>query len=482
MVARTFRILSLALQKKCFSVNELASAARVGDNEVLAILQEYTTFFELTTPPPGHSSEKCCETEGCYRLAPDAEKRLEGVVQGLVPDAFKNEFSSYGAARGPWRERTPLAAAESALHDVLEAWDKLPQQVREIWSRLNEFAEYLREAPGQGHQPPPEWVEDAISILNRARSIQHSVAGTRLLGVAPVAIGRDDTKVDYVSKHQWDALGYSLQSALEQHRSPFHKRIIVGCSSVVRRCLRLTPVRPMKLAWGPILLADSRRLFSSKLLVFKRTRRINIKNGLLIFIYGALFIGLIFGYRRMTAVRAELFRSKELVAQYEIELIRAQLDRRGAARRAATYGGAAALSNCPDRLASPKARDEDKFQKPLPTRVKNPTSAEAYGEVVFEAPKAGEKVLAAENGVVAYVRQDEGKHNGVVLIRHADGYVTGYVNTGEIRVQDCQSVSRGDPIAVAEDRGNSQGKQTSFRFVVRKDSLPTKIDLAENRE
>ncbi len=74
----------------------------------------------------------------------------------------------------------------------------------------------------------------------------------------------------------------------------------------------------------------------------------------------------------------------------------------------------------------------------------------------------GTSVQAAEGGVVAYAGNELKGYGNLVLIRHANGYVTAYAHTKEILVKKGATVKRGDVIAKSGATGAVQSPQLHF--------------------
>ena len=74
----------------------------------------------------------------------------------------------------------------------------------------------------------------------------------------------------------------------------------------------------------------------------------------------------------------------------------------------------------------------------------------------------GTNVQAAETGVVAYAGNELKGYGNLVLIRHANGYVTAYAHTKEILVKKGDTVKRGDVIAKSGSTGAVQSPQLHF--------------------
>ncbi|WP_439649533.1 peptidoglycan DD-metalloendopeptidase family protein [Hephaestia mangrovi] len=82
----------------------------------------------------------------------------------------------------------------------------------------------------------------------------------------------------------------------------------------------------------------------------------------------------------------------------------------------------------------------------------------------------GTPVLAAADGVVAYVGSSIPSLGGLVIVKHGDGYTTVYGNAKELLVRRGQSVKRGQEIAVSGETGAVD--QPSVHFEIRKGRDP----------
>lgn len=86
------------------------------------------------------------------------------------------------------------------------------------------------------------------------------------------------------------------------------------------------------------------------------------------------------------------------------------------------------------------------------------------------AVPVGTPIKAAEDGVVAYAGNELKGYGNLVLIRHADNFVSAYANASEILVKRGDSVKRGQVIARAGQTGNVTSPQ--LHFEIRKGSTP----------
>jgi murein DD-endopeptidase MepM/ murein hydrolase activator NlpD len=82
----------------------------------------------------------------------------------------------------------------------------------------------------------------------------------------------------------------------------------------------------------------------------------------------------------------------------------------------------------------------------------------------------GTSVKAAEDGVVAYAGNELKGYGNLVLIKHADGWVTAYAHNSAIDVKKGETVKRGQTIAKAGQTGSVTSPQVHFE--IRKGSQP----------
>jgi murein DD-endopeptidase MepM/ murein hydrolase activator NlpD len=87
----------------------------------------------------------------------------------------------------------------------------------------------------------------------------------------------------------------------------------------------------------------------------------------------------------------------------------------------------------------------------------------------------GTPVKAAEDGVVAYAGNELKGYGNLVLVRHANGFVTAYANASEILVKRGEAVKRGQVIAHSGQSGNVTSPQ--LHFEIRKGATP--VDPAQ---
>ena len=86
------------------------------------------------------------------------------------------------------------------------------------------------------------------------------------------------------------------------------------------------------------------------------------------------------------------------------------------------------------------------------------------------AVPAGTPIKAADDGVVAYAGNELKGYGNLVLIRHANGFVSAYANASELMVKRGDTIKRGQVIAHAGQTGNVTSPQ--LHFEIRKGSTP----------
>ena len=82
----------------------------------------------------------------------------------------------------------------------------------------------------------------------------------------------------------------------------------------------------------------------------------------------------------------------------------------------------------------------------------------------------GTPVKAAESGVVAYAGNEVKGQGNLVMIRHADGWVSIYANNSELKVKRGDEVKRGQVVALSGQTGDVPSPQ--LHFELRKGSTP----------
>jgi murein DD-endopeptidase MepM/ murein hydrolase activator NlpD len=97
------------------------------------------------------------------------------------------------------------------------------------------------------------------------------------------------------------------------------------------------------------------------------------------------------------------------------------------------------------------------------------TNGKANDGINLAVPE-GTPVKAAEDGVVAYSGNELKGYGNLVLVRHANGYVTAYAHASELLVKRGDTIKRGQVIAKSGQSGEVSSPQ--LHFEIRKGSSP----------
>ena len=115
----------------------------------------------------------------------------------------------------------------------------------------------------------------------------------------------------------------------------------------------------------------------------------------------------------------------------------------------------------------PPARPGRSFAWPLKGEIVSGFGTKATGlrndGVNIAAPR-GTPVRAAEGGIVAYAGNELRGFGNLVLLRHADGWITAYAHNDEILVRRGDQVARGQDIARVGSTGNVSAPQLHFEI------------------
>jgi murein DD-endopeptidase MepM/ murein hydrolase activator NlpD len=113
------------------------------------------------------------------------------------------------------------------------------------------------------------------------------------------------------------------------------------------------------------------------------------------------------------------------------------------------------------------------FRWPVKGRIISAFGSKSNGaqnDGINLAVPEGTPVKAADDGVVAYAGNELKGYGNLVLVRHANGFVSAYANASELLVKRGDSVKRGQTIAHAGQTGNVTSPQ--LHFEIRKGSTP----------
>ena len=123
--------------------------------------------------------------------------------------------------------------------------------------------------------------------------------------------------------------------------------------------------------------------------------------------------------------------------------------------------------------AAPDSTGIGKMRWPVRGRVVGTygnSNGASYNDGIDIAVPEGTPVKAAENGVVIFAGEGLKDFGKTVLVRHADGKVTVYGHTSEIKVSRGDTVKRGQEIAKSGMSGNTDSPK--LHFEVRENSSP----------
>jgi murein DD-endopeptidase MepM/ murein hydrolase activator NlpD len=113
------------------------------------------------------------------------------------------------------------------------------------------------------------------------------------------------------------------------------------------------------------------------------------------------------------------------------------------------------------------------FRWPVRGRVITAYGAKTNGKAndgINLAVPEGTPIKAAEDGVVAYSGNELKGYGNLVLIRHANGYVTAYAHASQLLVKRGDTIKRGQVIAKSGQSGEVASPQ--LHFEIRKGSSP----------
>jgi murein DD-endopeptidase MepM/ murein hydrolase activator NlpD len=135
-----------------------------------------------------------------------------------------------------------------------------------------------------------------------------------------------------------------------------------------------------------------------------------------------------------------------------------------------TTGGTQTASNEP---AAPARTGIEEFRWPVRGRVISnfgEKSATGRNDGIDISVPEGTAVKATENGVVVYAGNELEGLGNLVLVRHADGWVSAYAHNKEIDVKRGEEVRRGQVIARSGRTGSAD--MPKLHFELRKNSTP----------
>ncbi len=87
-----------------------------------------------------------------------------------------------------------------------------------------------------------------------------------------------------------------------------------------------------------------------------------------------------------------------------------------------------------------------------------------YNDGINIAAGSGAIIRAAENGIVAYAGNELRGYGNLLLVRHADGWISAYAHIGDFLVRRGQVVKRGQPIGRVGSSGAVNRPQLHFEL------------------
>lgn len=122
---------------------------------------------------------------------------------------------------------------------------------------------------------------------------------------------------------------------------------------------------------------------------------------------------------------------------------------------------------------APPPRAEEGFLWPVDGKILSSFGSKEGGlhnDGINIAADRGTPVHAAENGVVVYAGNELRGFGNLLLLRHAEGWVTAYAHNGQFLVRRGDRVTRGQKIATVGSTGNVSIPQ--LHFEIREGSRP----------
>ena len=131
------------------------------------------------------------------------------------------------------------------------------------------------------------------------------------------------------------------------------------------------------------------------------------------------------------------------------------------------------LATKKQKLAKAPQRQRKDFLRPLQGKVVTRFGEKSFGQRnngIDIAAKEGNSVKAAENGVVVYSGSALKGFGNLILVRHADGYLSAYGYNRQNLVERGDRVKRGQVIAKVGSSGDA--RKAMLHFELRRNSRP----------
>ena len=127
----------------------------------------------------------------------------------------------------------------------------------------------------------------------------------------------------------------------------------------------------------------------------------------------------------------------------------------------------AALPPEPRPLTAPPPRAAARFVWPIKGKILSgfgPVAKGLHNDGINIAAPAGAPVRAADNGVVAYAGNELKGFGNLLLIKHADGWITAYAHNDKLLVKRGDEVRQGQVISTVGRTGNVDQPQLHFEI------------------
>jgi murein DD-endopeptidase MepM/ murein hydrolase activator NlpD len=119
----------------------------------------------------------------------------------------------------------------------------------------------------------------------------------------------------------------------------------------------------------------------------------------------------------------------------------------------------------PPAIETPEPRGGSRFLWPVRGAILSdygPKPGGLHNDGINISASRGASVVAADNGVVAYAGNELRGFGNLLLIRHADGWMTAYAHLDDMLVERGAKVSRGQKIGTVGSTGNVSSPQLHF--------------------
>ena len=174
--------------------------------------------------------------------------------------------------------------------------------------------------------------------------------------------------------------------------------------------------------------------------------------------------------RRLGVTPREIIEANDLQAPYEL-IIGQSLTIPGSESATSDWVQEAAIPAVPagivTEIPDPAPRGDLRFIWPVNGALIStfgPKSDGYHNDGINIAAPAGTPVVAAEDGVVAYTGDELRGYGNLVLVKHADGWVSAYAHNAQVLVARGQTVLKGDVIASVGASGGVTTPQSHFEL------------------